>query len=554
MKKFLLLAILALGIILRLYHLNWGAPYYFHPDERNIASSVAQLNFPGTLNPHFFAYGSLPIYLTYGVGVLVNVFSQSNTPTSLYSVSFEQAILILRVVSALLSIGVLLLFYRLVKRILNETFAIIGTTLVATSVGLIQYAHFGTFEMYLTFFTLLLFDVLLTFIEKKQYRYFILASFITAVLVAIKVSSISLIPLPLFAAIIVDKSKIRNLSRQTALSVRLARLAGHLLVILTITGLVFYVLNPFALLDSQSFHNSMNYESSVALGQTAVFYTGTFIDTTPLWYQVSYVFPFLLNPLIFILFIPMLAVTFLYAFLYKRKNILLLIFFVLFLVIPQAVLYVKWTRYMIPALPFMYLVLLVGIFLVYEKVKLLPRMLEARSAKYIALILMLIIQFLFTFAFVKTVYLSPDTREVAAKYASQFIDNQTLIVADVFDLGILPFNSKFTNLKLFDFYSIDRNPEISATLPSIIQNYEVYVAPSQRILKSRILHPKELPKGYAYYKDLIDGESGQLLYKTPCDVWCRLTYLGDPVFGVEDTANVFDRPTIFIYRLSHEKI
>ena len=47
------------------YNLNWGAPFYFHPDERNIASSIVQLKFPDNLNPNFFAYGAFPIYLIF---------------------------------------------------------------------------------------------------------------------------------------------------------------------------------------------------------------------------------------------------------------------------------------------------------------------------------------------------------------------------------------------------------------------------------------------------------------------------------------------------------
>ena len=70
-----LILLTIIGAFLRFYNLNWGAPYYFHPDERNIASSVTQLHFPDQINPHFFAYGSLPIYAIYGTGVIVNSLS-----------------------------------------------------------------------------------------------------------------------------------------------------------------------------------------------------------------------------------------------------------------------------------------------------------------------------------------------------------------------------------------------------------------------------------------------------------------------------------------------
>src|SRR5258708_37086924 len=79
-KAAILVTILtAFAGFLHFYNLNWGAPWYFHPDERNIASSISQLQFPNQMNPHFFAYGSLPIYTIYFTGVLVNLTSKLPT-------------------------------------------------------------------------------------------------------------------------------------------------------------------------------------------------------------------------------------------------------------------------------------------------------------------------------------------------------------------------------------------------------------------------------------------------------------------------------------------
>ena len=68
-----LLAVLVAGAALRLYGLNWDGGQWLHPDERQIyfvalglgrPESLAQaLSAESPLNPGFFAYGSLPIYL-----------------------------------------------------------------------------------------------------------------------------------------------------------------------------------------------------------------------------------------------------------------------------------------------------------------------------------------------------------------------------------------------------------------------------------------------------------------------------------------------------------
>src|SRR5690242_3073826 len=99
----IILLLILTGGFLHFYNLNWGAPFYFHPDERNIASAVSQLKFPKQMNPHFFAYGSLPIYTIYFTGVVANYISGllAPTQTQITNVLFEQAIQISRVYSAL---------------------------------------------------------------------------------------------------------------------------------------------------------------------------------------------------------------------------------------------------------------------------------------------------------------------------------------------------------------------------------------------------------------------------------------------------------------------
>src|SRR5271169_2498736 len=112
MKKFfskpniLIVLLTLIGTVLHFYNLDWGAPFYFHPDERNIASAVTQLSFPNQMNPHFFAYGSLPIYAIYFTAVGANYlmqFLQMTTSSQWFTVAFGQAIVVGRIYSALLA-------------------------------------------------------------------------------------------------------------------------------------------------------------------------------------------------------------------------------------------------------------------------------------------------------------------------------------------------------------------------------------------------------------------------------------------------------------------
>ena len=77
-------AIVVLALALRFVGLDWGA---FHPDEWAISSAVYGLGWPGSvgdifssespLNPHWFNYGSLPLYVFRTVAGLAATFRDS---------------------------------------------------------------------------------------------------------------------------------------------------------------------------------------------------------------------------------------------------------------------------------------------------------------------------------------------------------------------------------------------------------------------------------------------------------------------------------------------
>src|SRR5579883_934099 len=85
-QPFALSGLVLLAFVLRLYGLDWDMGNSFHPDERQILFHVTALSWPHSfaqfldaanspLNPHFFAYGSFPMYLLAGVGNILSHFS-----------------------------------------------------------------------------------------------------------------------------------------------------------------------------------------------------------------------------------------------------------------------------------------------------------------------------------------------------------------------------------------------------------------------------------------------------------------------------------------------
>jgi hypothetical protein len=556
---FFLVILTLIGVGLHFYNLNWGAPFYFHPDERNIASSVSQLQFPDQMNPHFFAYGSLPIYVIYFTGIFTNYITNPLTTNhQLLITTFDQAILISRFYSALFATLLIPLLFVIARSIAtkqsqnekgnlvglprflsvahNDGVGLIAAFLATTSVGFIQFAHFGTFEMWLTFFSVLLFWVC---IQKSSKKNILLIGIIFGILVATKVSSLVLFPLLLF--VIPAKEGIEKFKNKYVMTV--LKTVVKLIIVCITAAFMYYLTNPFVILDTQSFKNSMHYESGVVLGTELVFYTGEFFNSIPVLFQFTNIYPFLLNPLITFIFI----LSFIYL-LYKTiktKNLLYitLSLFFLILFLSQAFLFAKWTRYMMPTLPFVYLIIAIAF----------PHFLKSKRQQFnnVAMITIIITSSIFSIAYFITAFVHPDTRIEAYHAAQKIILPDAPILSEVYDLGMIHFNQTFSNMSFFNFYELDNNsPEATPDLlqQQISQNSYI-ILPSQRLIKPRMINKEKFPQGHSFYSKLLSNKLGfKKIYETPCDLFCKITYLGDPIFRFEQTASVFDRPTFLIFK------
>lgn len=524
----LLCIFIVVGAFLRLYNLNWGAPYYFHPDERNIAASITHLAFPNQMNPNFFAYGSLPIYLIYFTGIYTNFLT--GHPTT--QLSFPTAIVLSRFYTSLFSILLIPLLYFVGKKLADVKTGLIAAFLGTFCVGFIQFAHFGTFEMWLTFGSLLLFYLCLLYRDQHKIVYVLLLGFVFGLLCAVKVSSATL-GLGIIGVLFLQFRGPKKIAFQTFL--------GHLFLIGLVSLLTYFLTNPYVIKDTAAFQNSMHYESGVALGTIPVFYTGEFAHTIPVVYPFLHVYPFLLNPLLTVFFLCSLW----YLLIFKKRTpapeIRLLLGFLLILFFSQAFLYVQWTRYYVPTLPFM---LLCIAFMVSNMLTHKQQTDAITSQAIVALVTML-----FAVSYFITAFIEPDTRLQALRFARNHISPNAAIVSEVYDLGVVPFNDFYPNITLYNFYDLDSDTKPDQPLSQVLSDATYILLPSQRILKPRMLYPSIYPEGNDFYTKLTNGELGfKRIYETPCSVWCTISYLGNPIYSYEGTASVFDRPTIQIYQ------
>jgi hypothetical protein len=285
-----LVVILAGAAALRFYGAQWDGGYLFHPDERQIMLVADGVSFPwppqrGVLlspsspwNPHFFSYGSLPIYLLRLCADLAGLINP------VYR-SLAASYLVGRALSALFDLGTVLLIYALGKRLYGASTGLLASALVALSVLHIQLAHFYVTDAPLTFFATL--TVLLAVRAGQRFR---LSNCLPLGLAwgCALATKVSVAPLAAPVALAWAIAATRNRKAAEAQREAAPPTGGGPLAGLALTGLVavvtFALLEPYALIDYRTFLSDVGYESLMASGRIDAPYTRQYIGTVPYLY------------------------------------------------------------------------------------------------------------------------------------------------------------------------------------------------------------------------------------------------------------------------------
>jgi len=296
-----------LGMALRLYGLDWDqmqARYQFllhlygvdfaqgnnfHPDERQILFHVVQLSWPNSvaqflnaatspLNPHFFAYGSFPLYLLASVG---NILSHISPALA----NFANLTLTGRVLNALFDTGTILLTGWLGLLLTNDrtpgrryawSVALLAAALVAFTPLQLQLSHFYTVDTMLLFFiTLTVFACVVLVDTDKPVRWSLIAGLGFGLALATKFSAAPL-AVPLFVALVMRWYKHG-----------LSSIFVPLLLSTCSTLLVFLIAMPYALLDLPEFIQQVSAQGDLARGALDLPYVRQFAGTTPYVYEAQ---------------------------------------------------------------------------------------------------------------------------------------------------------------------------------------------------------------------------------------------------------------------------
>ncbi|MFB3896341.1 MAG: ArnT family glycosyltransferase [bacterium] len=246
-----LILILLLASLFRLYGLQFGLPYQYHPDEVKyvilalkvgaVGLNVGYFDNPtGYVYLLFFEYGFL-----YLIGRLLSIFHSTKDLAILYYQNPTIFYLLGRITTLIFGVGTVWLTYAIGKKSFNRTVGLIAALFLACSFGHIRDSHFAVPDISMVFLLMLSFYFIVQFwfAEKKSKPFLLLSAGVAGVAIGFKYTA-GLILVPLILAMIFQRKKLGD-----KLKIQVFWFFGFL--VLSLLG--FLIVCPYALLDFPKF-------------------------------------------------------------------------------------------------------------------------------------------------------------------------------------------------------------------------------------------------------------------------------------------------------------
>lgn len=346
------------AFLLRIVGIDWDQGHYLHPDERAIVMFTLPLYLPSSfseflsqgspLNPHFFAYGSFPIYLLSFLGYLAShIEQQLGDYSGIYVVG--------RSMTVMLDSGIVLLVYLVARKIFNKPTGLVAAFFYAIAVFPIQSSHYYTSDVFISFFLLFSFYILLIYFDQKKLFYLFLSSLLFGIAVASKVTSIAFLGVVLVGIFWDSIMHIQQLAKKKFISQALDSL-GYFLIFVLFAVVIFCIFEPYALIDFQEFVRQVSEQQEMTRDATVFPYTIQYIGKLPYIYELSQIFfwglgvvvaPICLGGFIYLCYTTFVQRTHTKEF---RNRFLLIFYFLLFFLILGSFA-VGWMRYMLLLYP-----------------------------------------------------------------------------------------------------------------------------------------------------------------------------------------------------------
>jgi len=574
--------ILFAGVCFRFYNLNWDDGHQLHPDERGIymrisgadgnpalawPASFAQFfdvrepNGGSPLNPHFFAYGSLPFYLLAAIANVISLVGQHVPFLKSWAgaATYSNLPPVGRGLSALLDLVSVTLVFLLGRRLYGYWTGVLAMALCAFTVLNIQLSHFYEVDAVLLPLVLTVLLQAVAIAQDNQRRSYLLAGVGFGAAMATKTTAL-LLCIPIGVAAVSTTRFGREMPAGTPLSDRIKRhlqaIAPELnrnlqqtLIAFFLAAFVFAVCEPYALLDRAKLVSDIAQQQTWLVTNNPPFqvpFTIQYAHTVPYLYQLQ-------NMLFWTLGVPLaLAVWIGLIIVFVRNSLgrvhvgeLVLLAWVIPYFLFVGRFFAKFNRYMLPITPI--LALFAAAVLVQLARSRLPRW-RLTGRGLVAVVLTG--SFLYSLAYMN-IYEHPNTRVAASRWMFTHVPAGTVIANEGAWDDALPIDelghvgSQYPALSL-NMYDPDTSAKVDRIV-SILTHARYIVMSSEKMDRSIPKVPDIYPMATRYYDLLLHNR----LNFTLVQHFEEHPQLGPFVlqdFAADESFHVYDHPDVRIYQ------
>jgi YYY domain-containing protein len=555
--------ILLLGGILRLSGRNWDDSQNLHPDERFLTMVATQISWPDSIGGYFdsatsplnpynhenfptFIYGTFPLMLGKAWGDLTG-----NTVYGNYHLAS-------RSLSAIMDLATILLLFLVGRRLFGETVGLLGALLYSLSVLAIQLSHFGTFDTFVTTFSIGCFYFSLRANDNGKWWEFVLSGVMAGLAVASKLSALPILAIP--AIPLIEHIRLHRLDGLYPRPMR-GRLPVLLGVLIAAVSAIwtFRVGQPYAfatgnLLDfsfDPRWTRDVEYWRAIQSGEADAPPSVQWANRTPFVFVLKNLVIWGLGPALGIAALAGLVMASVRILTAKRLPpawLLVLVGWPAFHIVYNGLAFTKTMRYLIPAYPF--LALLGAAFLMGLAGWLLPRVRDRAWIAYAPLAVVVAMTALYSLAF-SSIYTRPVTRAEASEWIYENIPPGSVVLTEHWDDGLplalpgYPSPGTYPGMQM-PLYDLD-NAEKLSTMTRLLEDADYLFLTSNRLYDSIPRIPERYPMTIEYYRMLFAGELGFERIATFTS-YPAIFGIEIPDDSAEEAFSVYDHPRVILFQ------